>query len=948
MARRSILPSLLVSLSVFLCPAVSGAADVNFYSMHEQWVKNNKEPKTDKKEALDQGFASAANDRAMSIQDLGAQPAPPSLRSTLQQALLGPLEIELGQTVLVEQIGGLIKFVPSDEGIVTLENIDAETLRMIGTTVGSTYVHIWNSQGRNTVSVRVTPTKLVASRTQMRQREAIEKNRPFRFHYGHGRTATYNGVKFRDMPRNSLDFYQNFATEGDTPYGTLHGHVQTQKNERKMELSDAQVALYDGEIGRFDNFNAKIGDSRVEPGMLVFPAARIRGGLVEHWSEDKKLEWGTFYGRENTSLFGTIAPRPGTETTIDSFLSGGVVEYQRSDAHKLQAGYFEGYGQSRPDELNRRGADVKSELALGPHTVMANETGFDDARFAQKHSFTTKFEKLRVKNEFRDISKKFFTLTGAPPQQGEVGYVMDLSANPNEYWAFTGTFDVFRDRLIPNPVNPDRANTHLDLALNYTPCPEVGYGFTFQDYDDTGRLGPSRLRNIGLQYNERFDVWGHKATIFTRYNHRANHFLTSPLSDFRQDQIVAGVYTGLLWGINFSAQREWSYLEDVELGVTSYPAATTFTFDTNRQLWDTPFFIEARLRLRDEEETESRNSFMAGEDSAEIGGGLFYREYEDLELFVTGTLTQYVPENQGITEPRVEAQFFTGMRASFDTGFRWAAAGDFEGQVFKDIDGDGVRQENEPGMPGMVVVASDGKEAVTDEEGMYRIKGVTGKKVSLLLESSKIPYGFAPSNAASQDFEIKQGKSQRADFGLVPRSDVTGHVFNDVNQDGKMGAGEPPVPNVLLNLETGKGARSNSSGVYTFPNVVAGDHSIALAVARLPEGYLPLTQPSKSFTLFEGVRYELNFPLRAQRAVTGRVFVDTDKNGILDEGEQKLAGVTVTLAGQTVVTDSGGWYLFDDVLPGSHELKVERAEPLKIEMGAEPKTLSGMDIPVVS
>ena len=124
----------------------------------------------------------------------------------------------------------------------------------------------------------------------------------------------------------------------------------------------------------------------------------------------------------------------------------------------------------------------------------------------------------------------------------------------------------------------------------------------------------------------------------------------------------------------------------------------------------------------------------------------------------------------------------------------------------------------------------------------------------------------------------------------------------------------------------------------------------------MPDGYLPVNIPKKKFTLYEGIKYELNFPLRAKRALTGRVFYDRNGNNTLDAGETPLSDIPVTFAGQSVASDREGWYLFDDVPQGSFELAVDRSAvpagflpppAVKIHMPAEPLTMADIHIPVM-
>ncbi len=943
--------SLAMVVALSSSPALS--AESNFYTLQERWQKQQLESHTDKSAAIDSGFSSAMF-KTRSQDPLTGVTAAPTLRRAFQEIVLSEsvVELESEQTLLIENIQGLIKFVSTDAGIVSLETVNTDILKMTATSLGTTFVHVWTQAGRSTFSVRVVGPKLSPSLYQIRQTEALEKSRSFHLLYDNGRSASYNGEKYRVMTRSSSDFTQNFGLTGDTPYGSLDGKMQLQKTQDKTLLGGANITLRDGKMGNLKNFNAIAGDSEVKPELMALPVARIRGAQVEHWDDAKRVQWDTFYGRENQAIFGSLTPGATSKRTIDSYLTGSTVDFKVNEDAKLKAGYYQAFGQSRPDNLNRRGMGAQSEIKLGEFSVFNTETSFDNEHTAQRHSITSSLGKVKVRNEFRDVSKKFFTLVGNPYRQGEVGNLTDITYQPNEKWSYTGSFDIFRDRLIPNPDDPGRYNKHSDFMINWIACEDVSLAFTFQDMDDTGRIGPSRQRTLGLQYSENFDLWGRKATLFSRYQHRASHQLTNSLSDYRDNQTTVGVYTPLFWGINFSIQKEWHALEEMEISRYTHPNAITYSWDTSRQIGNTPFYFDARLRIRDEEETESSNSFMQGEDSTEVSGGLYYREYENMELFLTGSFTQFVAESQSVTDPRVQAEFFTGMRYDMDTGFRWQPVGSFDGYVFKDQNGDGVRQPYEPGIPNLKITV-DGKEDVSDENGYFELKGVAGKKAILILDTSHLPTGFVPTSSADQATEIIAGKTKRIDFGLTPRSEISGLIFNDLNGDGFYSGNEFGVGQVKISLEDDQVAKSNEKGVYSFSKAVAGEHTASLQVATLPDGYLPVNVPKKTFTLYEGIRYELNFPLMAKRTISGRVFYDRNSNKILDKDETALPDVRVRLDDQTASADRAGWYLFDALKPGAYQISVDAASlpagfqmpaAMSIELPKGPLTRSDVNI----
>ncbi len=941
---------LIFSLFLFCAISLVEAAPSNFYYLNEKWEKSNAAEET-KGDAVDSAFAAAFSGQ---IQNLPIVARAPTLRKTLTELVRsGSFEIEQYQSLLVTTNGGVSKFISTDEGIVTLETADSGLLRVLGTGIGKTFVHVWDASGRSTFEVRVRQPAIVITRAQIEQLEKFEKSRPFKIIYENDRNAFYSGDKFQEKRRTTLDFRQNFKVEGDTPYGALSMRAQSQKNRTKHIIDDIGARLEDGQIGPFKNFDLAVGDTEVRPDFIVFPQGRIRGADLVHRDPAKRVDWDAFYGREQSSIVGVLTPGLVSKRTIDSFLSGDILDFKLNEDARMRTGVFTGHGRSRADSQNKFGAANELKLNLGPHTKIESETDFDDEHFASRHALISQFDNLRFKHEVRDISKKFFTMLGAPGQQGEIGYRADLSANPSDQVYFSGHFNLFRDRLIPNPEELDALNRHTDLLLRLVPYDNGSLAFSYQDFDDTGRVGPTKQRTFGVQWNHKQDLWNHAYTFFSRYQNRESIQLTNSIFNYEQDQAILGLYTSIFWGINFSIQQEWNDLEERNALRHSYPRALVYSLDTSRQIEATPFTVNLRLRIRDEEDTESPNSFMGGEDTTEVSGGLYYRPDGGREIFLTGSFTNFKPESLAVTAPRIEAQFLTGMKYTFDTGIRWSAVGSFDGTVFKDVNGDGIYQSGEPGIPGMVVQATGGREAKTDEKGYYRLDSVVGKRVNLTLDSSHIPYGYSPTSPVQRGAEIIQNKTQQINFSLAPRSEITGILFNDLNGNGKYDLTDVGLKRVRVSLEGGVTVRSNDLGVYSFSNVVAGEHTVSLVLATLPPGYLPVEAPKKTITVFEGIRFELNFAVRAMRALTGRVFLDKNKNGLFDEEETPLADIRIRLGEFEADSDGEGWYLFESVPKGHFELFTNllsvpagftAPEKTTVDFPVEPMTMTDVNI----
>jgi hypothetical protein len=109
---------------------------------------------------------------------------------------------------------------------------------------------------------------------------------------------------------------------------------------------------------------------------------------------------------------------------------------------------------------------------------------------------------------------------------------------------------------------------------------------------------------------------------------------------------------------------------------------------------------------------------------------------------------------------------------------------------------------------------------------------------------------------------LSQSRKIRVDFGVISRSEISGIVFQDVNGDGNYNPGDTGIRGVVVTLEDGKKAITDAGGRYVFSNAVPGDHVVTIDLNSIPVIYLPKVALTKKITLFEGVTYNFNIPLK--------------------------------------------------------------------------------------
>ncbi|HPM79952.1 MAG TPA: SdrD B-like domain-containing protein, partial [Candidatus Anammoximicrobium sp.] len=306
---------------------------------------------------------------------------------------------------------------------------------------------------------------------------------------------------------------------------------------------------------------------------------------------------------------------------------------------------------------------------------------------------------------------------------------------------------------------------------------------------------------------------------------------------------------------------------------------------------------------------------------------------------------------------------------TIDFGFQGTASiGD---TIWVDLNGDGVQQPQEPGIPNVdVTLAIDvnGDSVVdytvsttTDANGNFQFNNLVPGTYTVTVDSADLPSNLAANPTADADdpagatidtphtavVTLTPGQANSAiDFGYRGTASIGDTIFNDLNGDGVFQAGEG-LANVDVTLTgdlDGDGVAetlttsTNASGVYSFVGLPAGTYQITVNTATIvPTGLLPWVDPDgtrdsrTSVTVTTGQSVTTaDFGYAAPASISGVVFTDTNGDGSI-AGEPATPGVTVYLdlddngaldpGEPTQTTNSSGQYTFSNLLPGTYVVR---------------------------
>lgn len=292
--------------------------------------------------------------------------------------------------------------------------------------------------------------------------------------------------------------------------------------------------------------------------------------------------------------------------------------------------------------------------------------------------------------------------------------------------------------------------------------------------------------------------------------------------------------------------------------------------------------------------------------------------------------------------------------------------GVLSGSVFMDDNFNGALDHGEKPVPGVAVslVSPDGAAVATvttNNAGLYEFTQVMPMDYTLAVsapaDSMFTIHGQGEGRSFIESASGGQGISEiiplamgetvsNVNAGMILPASVAGTVFADANDDGLQSEGEGGFEGVTVSLLDAGGAvlktaRTDKDGAFAFEQLTPGNYSLSYL---LPEdtAFAPAAAQGNQIagegTAADGEGFSLHMGEGRQAPLCGAValgrlaglaFHDKNGNGAIDEGEEPLAGVRLTLTGgreggqaQAVTTGDEGAFSWTGLRPGTYVIDV--------------------------
>ncbi|MEY3218681.1 MAG: hypothetical protein RIT27_38, partial [Pseudomonadota bacterium] len=338
-----------------------------------------------------------------------------------------------------------------------------------------------------------------------------------------------------------------------------------------------------------------------------------------------------------------------------------------------------------------------------------------------------------------------------------------------------------------------------------------------------------------------------------------------------------------------------------------------------------------------------------------------------------------LPAGAQFTTPSAKSLNLQENEHRTDVDFGVNANGQIGDLVWIDSNGDGIQNNGEIGVSGVVVqLRSAGNDGIlgnaddvirtqtTDLSGKYLFNGLPPASYQVSIQT---PTGLSNTTPSLLNVNLAAGQVDlKEDFGLKGNSWIGDTVWLDQNGDKIQQVGEAGLAGVRLNLYGAgvdgiigtpddsllRSTTTDASGNYLFDGLSGGQYQVKVDSATLPAGLtITLDNNATKIVLPTGDhREDIDFGYQGLGKIGDTVFLDANGDGTQNNGEIGVAnqGVKLTFAGkdglfntaddviENTTTDSAGKYLFNG-LPSGH-YKVELSNVSNGLSATTPSTLN--------
>ena len=185
------------------------------------------------------------------------------------------------------------------------------------------------------------------------------------------------------------------------------------------------------------------------------------------------------------------------------------------------------------------------------------------------------------------------------------------------------------------------------------------------------------------------------------------------------------------------------------------------------------------------------------------------------------------------------------------------------GRVYQDVNLNGRFEPGTDLPQANAKVRVDGSRyVVSDANGNYRIESIARGDHSVYLDLLSVRADLTLLDNTQQLITLASNRDVMVDFRVVRTGRISGVVWMDINENGKLDETEQPLPDVRVVTGSGRDTLTDDKGYFMIGDLPPGEHIILLDEKTIPEQTRSLTG-SQTIKVAAGNETATTFPVAA-------------------------------------------------------------------------------------
>ncbi|MDD5680352.1 MAG: pilus assembly protein N-terminal domain-containing protein, partial [Candidatus Omnitrophica bacterium] len=501
------------------------------------------------------------------------------------------ITIEKEQVAIIS-IPGLLRFLVTDPHVIEVSRQGDQQIAIKGANLGESFLHVWDSGGRRTIRIKVIQ-KGADMFLEIKQRllEA-EKMDSFKVRYSFDRYRLNSKSDNADRSYHYTDWVHRLGVTGETPWGMLDSKFQYEGKGYREDDFDSDLSAWQTSLTGPD-LEVATGDVGAYFSEITLPPTSYQGFRFKN-PNSKDINYDMMWGVRGSRMWGMKV----NDFKGRNYFYGAKFGIKPTDFMNLRTIVMRSQGNDH--ETSEVVAGVGNGLTFFDGAVKLDG---EYARGQHGDAFRTELDLKSDEYKFdftgigRYIDSAYQLVSDQDvPYRGERGYYLKLNYYPVKFFRYTGQYNRFRNKYLPNVEKPYKSNYDITSTFDVNLTDSTRLSWSIWDMNRLGLSSPTKSYGQSVNLQQTFDFFKNNTSIFALYMPGTYKSPDAAASSYTERRLTVGMRMNVFKNLYLDLSELWHYRQMLETRDSGTSSSMNMGVSYSSQIFNTPFYTSLAWR----------------------------------------------------------------------------------------------------------------------------------------------------------------------------------------------------------------------------------------------------------------------------------------------------------------------------------------------------------------